>query len=69
MKFLAPSLAPVAVVKEIIAALDGQCSKMIFLPFYTQLGPYLGLLPSFLRDFLQWVSRDETSAIPMLTDE
>jgi NAD(P)-dependent dehydrogenase (short-subunit alcohol dehydrogenase family) len=56
LKFWAPSVAPVAVVKEIIAALDEQHSKTIFLPFFTHLAPYVGILPSFLRDFLQWAS-------------
>lgn len=55
-KFFGPSLAPVAIVKEIITTLDEQHSKRILLPFYTQLVPYVVLLPSFLRDLVQWVS-------------
>jgi hypothetical protein len=54
-KFFFPSVAPVTVVKSIIAALDEQHSKTILLPFFTQAAPYLKILPSFLRDLLQWV--------------
>ncbi|KAF5333603.1 hypothetical protein D9611_002507 [Ephemerocybe angulata] len=55
-KFLSPSLHPVTVVKSIIAALDEQHSRTIFLPLYTSAAPYVNLLPSFLRDLLQWFS-------------
>ena len=55
-KFLVPSMSPVSVVKAIIAALDQQHSQTIMMPFYTQFVPYLEILPSFLRDFCQWVS-------------
>lgn len=44
------------VVKKVIAALDEQHSQTILLPFYTNFIPYIGHLPSFLRDFVQWVS-------------
>ena len=54
-RFFCPSIQPVAVVKRIIAALDDQYSEDIFLPFYTNFIPYVGHLPSFLRDFVQWV--------------
>lgn len=54
--FFCPSLQPVTVVKKIIAALDDQHSQTILLPFYTNFIPYIGHLPSFLRDFVQWVS-------------
>jgi len=54
--FLAPSIQPVTVVKKIIAALDDQHSQRILLPFYTNFIPYIGHLPSFLRDIFQWVS-------------
>jgi len=55
-KFLVPSMSPVSVVKAIIAALDQQHSQTIMIPFYTQFVPYLEILPSFLRDFCQWLS-------------
>ncbi|KAF8812220.1 retinal short-chain dehydrogenase/reductase [Phlegmacium glaucopus] len=54
--FFCPSMHPVAVVKKIITALDDQHSQTILLPFYTNFIPYIGHLPSFLRDFVQWVS-------------
>ncbi|KAF8914210.1 retinal short-chain dehydrogenase/reductase [Gymnopilus junonius] len=47
---------PVAVVKKIIAALDDQYSENILLPFYTNFIPFIGHLPSFLRDLVQWIS-------------
>jgi len=59
--FLCPSLQPVTVVKKIIAALDDQHSQTILLPFYTNLIPYIGHLPSFLRDFVQWFSGADTA--------
>jgi hypothetical protein len=43
-------------VKRIIAALDERHSQQIYLPFYANFAPYLNHLPSFLRDFAQWVS-------------
>lgn len=55
-KFIFPSVQPIAVVKRIIAALDEQHSQTIRLPFYTHFVPYLTHLPSFLQDFVQWVS-------------
>ena len=54
-QFFCPTIQPVAVVKRIIAALDDQHSQTILLPFYTNFMPYLGILPSPLRDFAQWV--------------
>jgi len=54
--FFCPSVQPVTVVKKVIAALDEQHSQTILLPFYTNFIPYIGHLPSFLRDFVQWVS-------------
>ncbi|KAI0005082.1 retinal short-chain dehydrogenase/reductase [Russula compacta] len=53
-RFCFPSLEPIAVVKKIIAALDGQHSQTVYLPFYANFTPILRLLPSFLRDFAQW---------------
>ena len=54
-RFLCPSIPPVALMKRIIAALDDQHSQMIFLPFYTHLIPFIGHLPSFLQDLVEWV--------------
>jgi len=54
--FLCPSVPPVTVVKRIIAALDDQHSQTILVPFYTNFIPFVGHLPSFLRDLVQWVS-------------
>lgn len=55
-KFLVPSLPPIVIAKAVIAALDEQHSRTIYLPFYANFVPYLSILPSFLRDFGQWVS-------------
>ncbi|KAJ3479327.1 hypothetical protein NLI96_g9138 [Meripilus lineatus] len=55
-KFLVPSLAPITVAKHIIAALDDQHSQVIYAPFYVNFTPLLRLMPSFARDFAQWVS-------------
>ncbi|KAG1752549.1 retinal short-chain dehydrogenase reductase [Suillus paluster] len=52
-KFLAPSIAPVTVVKAIITALDAQQSRTIYLPFYTNMAPVLRMIPSYLRDISQ----------------
>lgn len=54
-KFFVPSLPPVTVAKSVIAALDEQHSRVIYLPFYANFVPYLTLMPSFIRDFGQWV--------------
>ncbi|KAF8204739.1 hypothetical protein BJ912DRAFT_1018041 [Pholiota molesta] len=55
-KFLAPSVQPVQVVKRIIAALDDQHSQTVLLPFFVHFIPFTRQMPSFLRDFAQWVS-------------
>ncbi|KAJ3979641.1 retinal short-chain dehydrogenase reductase [Lentinula detonsa] len=55
-KFFFPSVAPVDVVKSIIQALDDQHSKTIMLPLYSHLLPYRQHLPSYLKDFFQWLS-------------
>lgn len=55
-RFFVPSLPPVALAKAVIAALDEQHSQTIYLPFYANFVPFLPLLPSFLRDFAQWIS-------------
>jgi len=59
--FFCPTVQPVTVVKKIITALDDRHSQTILLPFYTNFIPYIGHLPSFLRDFVQWVSGADTA--------
>ena len=56
-RFFVPSLPPVVLAKAVIAALDEQHSQTIYLPFYANFVPFLPLLPSFLRDFAQWVRK------------
>lgn len=55
-KFLAPSLPPHTIAKAIIAALDEQESRTIYLPFFTNFVRLVEILPSFGRDFFQWLS-------------
>lgn len=55
-KFFTPMVHPISVVKAIITALDEQHSVDIYMPFYAHFVPYVRLLPSFGRDFFQWVS-------------
>ncbi|KAI0638346.1 retinal short-chain dehydrogenase/reductase [Trametes polyzona] len=55
-KFFFPSLPPVDVAKAIIAALDEQHSRVLYMPFYVHFVPLLHLFPSFLRDFAQYVT-------------
>lgn len=55
-RFFVPSLHPVSVAKAVIAALDEQHSRVIYLPFYAHFVPYLWVMPSFIRDFAQWLS-------------
>ncbi|KAI0346839.1 retinal short-chain dehydrogenase/reductase [Trametopsis cervina] len=55
-KFMVPSLPPVAIAKAVIAALDEQHSRTIYLPFYANFAPFLAIMPSFIRDFGQWLS-------------
>jgi short-subunit dehydrogenase len=54
--FFNPLLAPHVVVKAIIAAMDVQESRDIFLPAYTQLAPLGRVVPYFVRDAVHWVS-------------
>ena len=54
-KFLVPSLPPHAIAKAVIAALDEQESRIIYLPVYTHFVRWVGILPSYGRDFFQWV--------------
>jgi len=74
-RFFVPSLAPVTVVKAIIAALDSQESRMILLPFYTYSVLIMKLLPSFVRDLVQkiayadFVMKDFTKATAIREDE
>jgi len=56
VRFLAPLLPTHTVVKHIIRAIDNQHSSTIRIPFYAQFTPLLRLLPSYLRDFFQWLS-------------
>lgn len=48
-------MAPVTVVKAVIAALDEQHSRTIYLPFYAHFTGLLALMPSFIRDVAQKV--------------
>ena len=60
-QFFFPSLAPITVAKAVIAALDEQHSRTIFLPFYAHFVPLLHVFPSYLRDLAQWVSYSSCS--------
>jgi short-subunit dehydrogenase len=53
--FFVPSLQPITVVKAIIRALDNTHSENINLPFYVNFAFALRAMPSFARDFCQWV--------------
>jgi len=55
-RFLAPPLPPHVVVKAIIAALDEQESRDIYLPWFVNFVPAVRILPSWGRDFFQWIS-------------
>lgn len=48
-------MAPVTIVKAVIAALDEQHSRTIYLPFYAHFTGLLALMPSFIRDAAQKV--------------
>ena len=54
-KFFFPSLLPVDVVKAIIAALDEQHSRVLYMPFYAHFVPLVHMFPSYLRHLAQWV--------------
>jgi len=54
--FLAPSVPPYVVVKEIITAMDVQESREITLPFFAGFVRLVTLLPTWGRDFFQWMS-------------
>jgi len=55
-RFIFPPVQVVTVVKAIIASLDARHSQRIDMPFFATVAAYLNLLPSFLRDFAQWVT-------------
>ncbi|KAI0068718.1 retinal short-chain dehydrogenase/reductase [Artomyces pyxidatus] len=55
-RFFVPSVQPVTVTKAVIAALDEQHSRTLYLPFYVNFTPFLNSMPSFVRDFAQWLS-------------
>jgi len=55
-RFFTPTLQPHDLVKAVIAAIDDQESRTIMLPFYVNFVRLTTLLPSFGRDFFQWVS-------------
>jgi short-subunit dehydrogenase len=54
-QFFFPSLHPVEVAKAVIRALDDQHSQVVYMPFFSNFAPLVRTLPSFLRDFVQWV--------------
>ena len=58
--FFAPPVQPHEVVKAIISALDEDESRVIRMPFYTQMArfwtPGVGVAPSWLVDLVQWVA-------------
>jgi len=53
-KFCCPTVPPADVVDSIVAALEDQHSRKIFLPYFANFAPHVNLLPSFMRDLLQW---------------
>ncbi|KAF9006603.1 retinal short-chain dehydrogenase/reductase [Cyathus striatus] len=55
-QFFLPSVQPITIVKRIIQALDEQHSQTIMVPFYANFMPALRLMPSFLQDFLRWIT-------------
>lgn len=55
-QFFMPSLAPIEIIKKIIQALDDQHSKTIKLPLYVHTMPFRQHLPSYLKDFTQWMT-------------
>jgi hypothetical protein len=55
-RFLAPPLATHDVVKAVIAALDRHESRDIYIPFFVNATVVIQLLPTWGRDFFQWVS-------------
>ncbi|KAH7105486.1 retinal short-chain dehydrogenase/reductase [Auriculariales sp. MPI-PUGE-AT-0066] len=74
-RFLFPTLAPHTVAKAVIAAIDEQESRSINLPFYVNLAWFSSLLPSWARDFAQyiagadWAMRDFVKATARRSEE
>ncbi|KAF8591492.1 retinal short-chain dehydrogenase/reductase [Ramaria rubella] len=60
-KFLVPSLPPHAVAKAVIAALDEEESRTIYMPFYAHFVQWINILPTYGRDFFQWLSMADYS--------
>jgi hypothetical protein len=62
-QFLAPPVLPHTLVKLIIDALDAQESRVLRVPWYSNIarfmGPGVGIEPKWLSDLVQWVSRRE----------
>lgn len=58
--FLAPRVQPQVVVDHIISALENDESAVVRLPWYSNLARFMGdgvgIVPSWLRDYLQWVN-------------
>ncbi len=67
-KFFFPSLMPVDVAKAIIAALDEQHSRVLYMPFYAHFVPLLHMFPSYLRDLAQWVRSSTSPSTRLLID-
>ena len=65
--FLAPPVHPHVVVENIISALEDDESRVVRLPSYSNLarvmGDGVGIVPSWMRDLLQWVSRATSSVV------
>jgi short-subunit dehydrogenase len=55
-QFFIPSLQPITVAKAVIRALDNQHSETIHMPFYSHFAFTMRGMPSFARDFCQWIS-------------
>ncbi|THH12393.1 hypothetical protein EW145_g67 [Phellinidium pouzarii] len=55
-RFFTPSVPPYIIAKTVIAAIDEQESRTIFLPFYTNFVKWVTILPSYIRDLFQWIS-------------
>jgi len=68
--FLAPAMLPQTVVASIIAALEDDQSRVIRLPWYSNLarimGDGVGIMPTWLRASLQWVSSNKAEFVRAL---
>jgi hypothetical protein len=47
--------------------MDEQESRTIFMPFYTHFVRLTGIMPSWARDFCQWVSSNGPGRLLILT--